>query len=568
MNRKRAVLALLMVAALADILFYRGNYLYDKAKERTANTEKKIRVLEQEQTLIPLNDLVDLELAKAYFERGVNRLGDLERRDQDFGRAYDRFLRSLTLNPFSAAAHFYFAQSLQYIQFSDIPAQEHSLEEYKKAARLSGRDTEIYTEVGKALLARWSSLSPEDRLYALQVVQESLAGQDLEKTAAILDLWDLHIKDYAVIERVLPEDALIYRLFARFLGERSLSREERLKYLSRAEGLDFQKAKNEISAGQNALSELRAKDASARFQSVLAALRNIQFYQDLTGQSLIDRLDFKNALKTATLALAKCKIEETRRIEEALPDLRSYLDLEDQLSGAGDLEKFLKERGLLEDRSRLTPKSLALFSFELFLAYKQNRYRDVVQAGQALESSILVIPEGAKRDYAGVLEIVGDSYQKLDYLYESNSFYKKTSEIAGSDIALLVKMRKNYERLNDAQELRMIDQAIQKISSTMEIQSSEAEISLAGVYTRTLLLDGRKVRLTLSFKEALPEPFPYLSVIFNGQVVWEDYLRDSVLTLVLLSAAGPNILGIQALNKPVKLLKTSLTAGEEPSGLQ
>jgi tetratricopeptide (TPR) repeat protein len=568
MNRKRAVLALLLVAGVADILFFRGNDLYDKAKERTANIEKKIQILEKEQAVIPLNGLVDLELAKAYFERGVNRLGDLERRDQDFERAYDRFLRALTLDPFSPAAHFYFAQALQYIQFLDIAVQDNSLEEYKKAARLSGRDAEIYTEVGKALLARWPSLSPEDRRGTLDIVKEILAGKDFEKTAVILDLWDLHIKDYAVMEKVLPEDALIFRLYARFLGERSLSREERLKVLSRAEGLEFQKVKNEISAGQNALSALRVKDASARFRSVLAVLQNIHFYQDLAGQSLIDRLEFKNALKNASLALAKSKIEETRRIEEALPDLRSYLELEDQLSGAGDLEKFLRERGLLEDRSGLMTKNLSLFSFELFLAYKQNRYRDVVQSGQALESSVLVIPEGAKRDYAVVLEIVGDSYQKLDYLYESNNFYKKSSEIAGPDIALLVKMRKNYERLNDIEGLRTIDQAIQKTASAREILSSEADISLAEALNRTLLLDGRKVRLSLSFAEAPPEPFPYLAVIFNGRIVWEDYLRDPVLSLALPSEAGPNLLTIQALNRPMKLLKITLTAGEDPSGRQ
>jgi len=568
MNRKRAVLALLLVAGVADILFFRGNDLYDKAKERTTNIEKKIQILEKKQAGIPPNGLADLELAKAYFERGVNRLGDLERRDQDFKRAYDRFLRALTLDPFSPAAHFYFAQALQYIQFLDIAVQDNSLEEYKKAARLSGRDAEIYTEVGKAMLARWPSLSPEDRRVTLDIVKEILAGKDFEKTAAVLELWDLHVKDYAVMEKVLPEDALIFRLYARFLGERSISREERLKVLSRAEGLEFQKVKNEISAGQNDLSALRVKDASARFRSVLAALQNIHFYQDLAGQSLIDRLEFKNALKNASLALAKSKIEETRRIEEALPDLRSYLELEDQLSGAGDLEKFLRERGLLEDRSGLMTKNLSLFSFELFLAYKQNRYRDVVQAGQALESSVLVIPEGAKRDYAVVLEIVGDSYQKLDYLYESNNFYKKSSEIAGPDIALLVKMRKNYERLNDIEGLRTIDQAIQKTASARDILSSEADIFLAEALNRTLLLDGRKVRLSLSFAEAPPEPFPYLAVIFNGRIVWEDYLRDPVLSLVLPSEAGSNLLSIQALNRPVKLLKMTLTAGEQPSGRQ
>ena len=568
MNKKRIILAGLVVVALADIFLYRGNYLYYKAKERTANFDKKIRVLEQDQAIIPINDLVPLELARAYFERGVNRLGDLERRDQDFEKAYGQFLRSLTLNPFSPDAHFYFAQSLQYIQLTEIGARDDSLAEYKKAARLSGRDTEIYTEVGNALLSRWARLLPEDRRYALQIVKEILAGNDLEKAAAVLDLWNLHVKDYAAIEEILPENAPIFRLFARFLGERSLSREKRLEYLSRAEELEFEKAKNELSAGQNALSALRVKDASVLFRSVLATLQNIHFYQDLAGQSRIDLLDFKNALKAASLALAKCKIEETRRIEDALPDLRSYLDLEDQLSGAGDLEKFLKERGLLEDQSRLTPKNVAVFSFELFLAYKQNRFRDVVRAGQALESGVLLIPEAAKADYAGVLEIIGNSYQKLDYLYESNNSYKKSLEVAGPNIALFLKMRKNYERLNDIQALRTIDQAIQELESAMDMSLGEEDISPAGAYTRTLYLGGKKTLLSFSFGEALPEPYPYLSVFFNGRIVWEDYLKDPVLSVVLASEPGPNILSIQALNRPVKLFKIIQTGAQEPSDRQ
>ena len=563
MIKKTVIFILLSIAALADVVLYRGSSLYDRAKERSSNIEIKIRILEKGQTLPAWNNLFDLELAKAYFGRGVSRLGDPQLRDRDFRKAYDRFLRSLSLNPFSAATHFYFAQALQYIQLTGLPVRENSLEEYKKAARLSGRDTEIYAEVGKALLACWPRLSPEDKLLALDIVKESLVGNDLGRTTAVLEQWDLYIKDYAVMEQVLPEDAAVYRLFARFLGERSLSREERVKYLCRAEDLEFHKAKNELIAGQNALAVFHVQEALEHFRSALAKLQSIHFYEDLVNQSLIDYLDFKNTLKAVYLAMAKSKIEETRTIEAALGDLHAYLNLEDQLSGASSLENFLKERGLLEEKSILTLKNLSLFSFELFLTFKQNRYRDVIQAGQALESSALVIPQGAKTDYAAVLELVGDAYQKLDYLYESNNFYKKSTDIEGPKVSLLAKMIKNYERLNDTEGLQQADQIIHKMAAA-DTLPAETTIPLGGAYAQSFSLDGRRFRLSLSFQEASPEAFPFLSILFNGRVVWEDYLKDPVLSLDLPSEVGPNALRIQALNGPATLLKMTVAFGDEP----
>lgn len=563
MKKKAAVLFFLFIAALADAILYRGNYLYYRAKERTPNLNRKISILEKGQPATAWNDLLALESAKAYFERGVNRLGDPERRDQDFRRAYNRFLRSLTLNPLSAAAHFYFAQALQYMELMGLPVQDSSLPEFKRSARLSGQDAEIFAEVGKALLARWPRLSPEDRKMTLDIVKASLAGKDLAKTRAVLDLWHLHVGDYEAIENVLPLDAAVNRLFAQFLAERSLSRGERVRVLAKAEELDFIKAKNDAAAGQAALSLFRLKDAEARFQSALAELRGIYFYQNLDNRSRIDPLEFNRTLKAVTLALAKCKIEETRNLEAALGELRTYLKLEDELAGAANLENFLRERGLLGDKEGPILKNLSLLSFELQLAYKQNRYRDVIQAGQALESGVLVIPQGGKKDYEDILELVGDACQKLNDLYESNSFYKKSADLQGPNIALLAKIMKNFERLNDQEGLETVGQAIQKVIAA-DLSAGAATIAAGEAYTRNLPLDGRKYRLTLSFSETAAEPFPFLSVFFNGRVVWEDYLESPTLRLDLASNGGANTLRILALNGPLTLLKISLAPPGDP----
>jgi len=562
---KKAVLFLfLAVVALADIILYRGNYLYYQATERTANLDRKIRLLEKGQTGMTWNSLLALESAKTYFERGVIQLGDPNRRDDDFRRAYDCFLQSLSLNPLSAAAHFYFAQALQYMEFVGLPVRENSLDEYKKSARLSGQDAEIFAAAGKALLSRWPSLSSEDQQMALDIVRSSLAGKDLAKTRAVLELWFLHIRDYAVIEKVLPQDAAVDRLFAQFLGERSLSREERVRVLSRAEELDFRRAKNDAAVGQAALSLFHIQEAAAHLKSALAGLQGVFFYQNLANQSPIDPLEFNETLKAVLLALAKCRIEESRKIEGALNDLRSYLKLEDQLAGATNLENFLKERSLIGDRAGSSLKNLSVFSFELLLAYKQNRYRDIIQAGQALESSVLVVPQGVRGDYADILELVGDACQKLDDLYESNNFYKKASDLQGPNIVLLAKMMKNFERLNDLDGLKTVGQAIQRIIEA-GLPASEETIPLGDAYLRKLSLDGRKYRLNLIFSESASEPLPFLSVFFNGLVVWEDYLQGHILSLDLASAVGDNTLRIQALNIPLKILRLSLTSLEDPA---
>jgi hypothetical protein len=66
-----------------------------------------------------------------------------------------------------------------------------------------------------------------------------------------MQIWDMNVKDYGVMEKILPEYAEIYRMYAQFLGEKSLSLTERHKILARAEFLEFEKAKGECYSGEN-----------------------------------------------------------------------------------------------------------------------------------------------------------------------------------------------------------------------------------------------------------------------------------------------------------------------------
>jgi len=243
--------------------------------------------------------------------------------------------------------------------------------------------------------------------------------------------------------------------------------------------------------------------------------------------------------------------------------LRPYLLMEEKTAAVGDLENFLKERGFVEEKPGRGFKDLNRFYLELLLSFKQNRYREIVEAGKALEQSFLVIPDSMKEDYASILEIIGDSYQKLDYLYESNDFYLKALKVKGDDVRVLLKMRKNYERLNNSDEIRRVDESIQKALTPRELALAELVILKNETFSQPLILDGAKVGLSIELKEDLSEPLPIISVFLNGQVIWDDYAQRAIFSVEVNPEPGLNFLEITPQNKPVTLLK--LTIGSHPS---
>jgi len=566
-------IALAVIIGFLDLSQYRSQARVDRARLRTSNSEREIGILESGSNFIPWNDRLYYELGKAYFQSGVGHLQDAANRDSDFRISHRYYLRALILNPLSAAAHFDFAQALQYMSYFDLGISEDPLEEYKKAAKLSGANPQIYAATGKIMFARWAMLSPEDRDYAQDVVRTVLLGQpSAEDVETFLGLWELNVKDLAVLDKILPQNAGIYRQVARFLGERSLSRDERIRFLSQAEVLDFKTARNELAAGQRAMEGLKLEEARARFRESRSALDRIVFAQNLIGKDLIDRLEYRDLMKSVLLGLAKCSLEETRRLDGAIDDLTAYLELEDKSSAIGELEMFLKERNIIEAKTDVNVQDFNRFLFEVFLGFKQNRFREIIQAGLSLERNLLVIPEAMKPDYVKVLELIGDSYRKLDYLYESNNFYTKALETGGPDVELYLKMRKNFERLNDRDRLKSLDKSVQALLPAAEENLSKKVLTKDAPFAREFILDGRKFILTIVFEGPGPEPLPLISVLYNGQLAWEDYLSQPELKLTLPSEIGRNSLKVTVENRSISLKKLKIVAeansGRPEIGLQ
>jgi len=552
--KKTVFILALVVVAVVDILIYWNQHLYYQA-ERIEKNEKKIEILERANKFYPLNDLVFYALGKAYFDLGIISLNEEAKSSVYLQESIKNFKRSVRINPASQFSHFNLGQSLLYMSFFSSALDVNCYDEYKKAAILVDHNSQIFYDVGKIFLSRWSELSEENREFTLEILRKLLGGKDREEFRTIMQTWEMNIKDYDVMEKILPDDPQIYRMYAEFLGEKSLSVEERQRVLADAEFLEFERAKSEHDSGENAYLYFQMKEALNQFKSCLNILEKIKFYQNLTQKNHIDRTEFSELLKSAFLNLAKCRLEQGEEFKDVESYLQKYLALEDKVAAVSKLESFLSDRGLISEKLNASFDDLERLFFQLSLYFKQNRYRDIVRIGRLLQQSLVVVPEGKREVYVRVLQLVGDSYQKVDYIYDAGEFYQKALEVDPENLETLLRICQNYERLNADEKIQEIKERIDTLMSSAERVFENLTINKGRSFWHTLALDGRKITLDLHFKDSSERTTPLITVFFNGRVVWEDYLKDEVLSLPLESRVGKNSTQIVAVNRAVSLVK-------------
>lgn len=523
MKKKIPILAVLALLVLLQAAVAWNARLWWRAKAVAAGPEEKVRVLRRAAAVFPWNDAVHYELGRALFDRGAEALADPAARDADFGLSVGAFVRSLELNPCSPAAHFHLAQTLLYMSYLSLPAPHAFFDQYKKAARLTGHNSQIYFEVGLVLLGRWPALDPEERDFTADVLKKALAGRDEDRLLDVLEAWSLDVRDYALVGRVLPEDAGALRAYARFLGERGLSLEARHAALARAESLDYLRAGNEIDLGRRDADAFRTAEAAARFTAALDALDGIRLYQTLAGTDSLPPAELEKARRTARRLLAMSRVEETRSLADEDGAIAAFLELEDDAAALGELETFIKERGLFaEGPSAASPvKDLRLLAFRTALDFKLNRYRDIVRVGDLIASSSLVIAPAGRPDYARVLGLVGESHLKLDNVYEAEKFLQMALEAAPESLGILLAVERCYARVNDEAGAAEARRAIDRMTSPASVDLGGRLLPKGGTFESGLVTDGRPRTVRLAFSPVPAGGRPLLSVFADGRVVWE-----------------------------------------------
>ncbi len=556
MNRAKKVGLIYATAfvAVLDVFIYWNNHLYYRAKREPA-AENRIRVLERSVQFCPLNDLVYYELGKTYLGSGITVLSNPAVARSRLEKSVQNLERSVRINPASSYSHLYLAQALDYLDILAPGKASHFYDEYKKAAELAGEDSQVYTQVGQFFLSRWPRLSPPDQEFTIDVLRKIAAGKKPDEISQLMNVWEMNSKDFAVMDEILPSDPRVYRQYAQFLGEKSLALEERHKYLARAELLEFQRAKRDFRSGELELFNFRFQEAGRHFQSTLSLLKSIRFYQNLVRQDSINGEDYLSLLRSAWLNLAKCRIEQGAGFGDVEASLLQYLALEDRPKEVAGLEAYLRQRGILSREPGRGFDNLNRLGFEIWLSYKKNQYRDIINIGREIEEGFVVVPEKNKGDFVRILQLVGDSYQKIDFLYDAGDTYRKALKVDPANLETLLRLRENSERLGEAAEARRMDKTIGEIISPAEISPRDSTLDKGLVWTQKLILKRGKADLELLFESPEGSGEPLLAVFFNGQVVWEDYLEDNIILLNVETRAGDNLLQVVPVNRSVRLTR-------------
>jgi tetratricopeptide (TPR) repeat protein len=552
------VLGIIVLGAL-NVSIYWNNTLYRKAL-KAEDKRERIRLLDRANGLCPINELVLYEIGKSYFELGLEDLAQPEVSRRDFQRAVQYLRQSVQVNPASPYAHFYLGQSLLRLGASPASKEIEAYGELRKAIALGGNDSRISFEVGQLFFSRWPQLSPDDRDLTLKILKQVLARGDPAQAVVVMSIWEMNVADPTVMIKILPADASIYRLYAGFLGERSLFLQERQQVLAQAERLDFVSAQREYQRSQVALFRSRFQEGRDALQSGLNLLQGIRFYQKLANQDLIDLDEFTDLLRSISLGLATCRMAGGEAFEGFEHDLLRYLALEDRPKEISGLENLLESRGFIEAKLGSKFDDMRRLAFEMLLYFKQMRYSEIVEVGRKLSHSVAIVPGDEKREYAEVLRLIGDSYQKIDYLYDAGDLYQKALEMYPGDIETLLHIRQNYDRLNEDKKVRDIDSVIGKLETPREIVAAALRLERGGAFNRRLVFGRRKVTFDFLFAPVgknWPAAGSLIAINLNGRVVREDFVKEGLLSLDVETDAGENDLQILPVNGPVVLTKLS-----------
>jgi len=548
--KKTLLILMLMGIGLVDIMVYRGHYFYGRS-DKTSREPEKVALLQEGIRYFTLNDRVYYELGKAYFNLGMQELSDPAAAQEFFRNSMDAFRQSLNLNPASQYAHYNLALTLQYWSLLDPYIPLDPLDEYWKASQLVGENNEIYFEVGKIFLARWNLLSDQEKNLAFDILRSIMVRRDLGRITALLNIWEMNVRDYTVINRIMPEDALIYRVYARFLGQKSMSLEERWRYQIKADILDYKDAEAEFLAGENAVLYYRMEEAFERFSSCLMLLDDLKLYQNLLPEKPIDPKAYLELKKNTYLNLIKAGLQSGKTVSGIRDYFQGYLQLENRVVTLNKLGDFLETQRFISGNLEENLRDLEAFSLILELYFKENRYRDIIRVGNLFRESYLVIPDGGERAYVNVLRTIGDANLKADFVYEAKEFYQKALDADPDNLDLLLSLVRNYERLNDEEKIAEIRRKIAVVRTDPVMTFQNFTIKKSHSFTKPLVLDGRDIELELLFEERTDKPGPLLSVLFNERMVWEGYRDGPRLSLALETRPGENIFTFISVSRDV-----------------
>jgi len=550
------IIAGLILLAILNGLVYWNAHLYSFAKNNVGNLGKRIWMLEEANRFLTFNESVHQELGYAHFQLAEQRLGNEEFRNHHFDKSLKHFIRSIRLNPGKYQPHFLFGQALFHMNyFMDLDISY--MEEFRKAADLTYSDKTVAYKVGLLLLARWPTLSETNREFTIRMLKDEEFLEDEGKLTNILQAWASNAGEYELMDQILPKLPKVYRKYAGFLGEKSLSLEERHQKLAQAEFMEFEEAKKEYRKGGEKLRSFRIPLAMTHFRSAYDFINDIHFYQELTSEILIDTDEFDELKKSVLLGMIQCLVNSKGNIKKVQEFLCTYIDLEENVVRIGNLETYLKRKKIINGDTLSSGLDLDKLFCRMAFDFSQHRYRDVIQSGEFLKGAFFERETNRDADFAHIYRMIGDSYFRLDNLYDAIDYYNKALEINPEEFVVLTQLLESYQRLNNEEKIKEMGDRMARELTPGNLIFDNLRIEKGRPYDQIITMTGEKYDLKFDLKPVNPASPLLLSVFLNDKVIWEGSVYKDELSINLEPKVGINKFRIVPVNQDAILNKIS-----------
>ena len=281
---------------------------------------------------------------------------------------------------------------------------------------------------------------------------------------------------------------------------------------------------------------------------------SIRFYQNFSEEQPINTSEYDELLKDVYLAIVRVWIQKENGYNKAEPYLLHYLDLENDLSRLDELETFLQSKRLLVVKPAEIENDPESLYFKTLLNYKMNRFQMIVTEWESYREKYFIPPPEKKEYYLRLFQIVGDSYQKIDFIYNAEDFHQKALDIDPNRLDTLLRMRLNHLRQNDQNKLKQIDKKIETMVTPREIEFNDLIIEKSRSWDIPMTIEGNPIRVSLFLKEETPQAkIPLVTVLFNGKVIFEDFVLENIITFGVDPQPLVNKIQIIPLNQKVIL---------------
>jgi tetratricopeptide (TPR) repeat protein len=197
-------------------------------------------------------------------------------------------------------------------------------------------------------------------------------------------------------------------------------------------------------------------------------------------------------------------------------------------------------------------------ALRLEIDFKQNRYRDITKTAGSLEESTLIIPETGRPHYIRILQLIGDSFLKLDYIYDAEKYYAKALDMNPGNLETLLRILRCYERLNDDQKAARVRETLSGILTAPEIDLGNRRLEKGEACPIALVSEGRPLSIRVEFTAVQPSSHPLVTALLNDRVLWEGYVEAGTISFSAVPRSGVNSLVLRAVSQPVLVRRVKL----------